>query len=138
MTVDDMYAQMRRLLDRIRCAEIAREEAKRTVLVPGPASAVQFEAWLVAHGLDDVITVEMSRYLPTDTWIVMDVQAIEAGQAEALQQMARQPLFPTCGLCGAVNYGDGPMRHRMDCPIAAHLWAMTCMSPTSMIRVTGC
>ena len=93
MTYDDLIAELRRWSDRIRFAEIVREEAKRTVLVPGPASAVKLEAWLAAHGLDDVITVQMSQFLPADTWYVIDEQAIEAGQAEALQAMRRTPLF---------------------------------------------
>lgn len=66
MTYDDLLAAMQRLQDAVTCAEIEREEAKRTVLVPGPASAVKLEAWLAAHGLDDVITVHRDLILPAD------------------------------------------------------------------------
>jgi hypothetical protein len=133
----DMFAELRRLHDRIRCAEIAREEARRTVLVPGPASAVKLEAWLIAHGLDDIITVEMSQFLPPDTWIVMDVQAIEAGTAEAIQEMSRQPLLlsvKSCPRCGwEVGTGHSPR-----CIVGMYAFtAATVREPLSWIKVTG-
>ena len=91
MTGDEIMAEMRRTLDLIRCAEIERQEAKRTVVVPGPASAVKLDAWLIAHGLDDVITVKTSQALPPDTWLLIDEQAIEADLAETLQHW--RPTF---------------------------------------------
>lgn len=136
MTYDDLIAELRRWSDRITFAEIVREEAKRTVLVPGPASAVKLEAWLIAHGLDDVITVKTSQFLPVDTWFVVDEQAINAGVDEAVQEMTRKPLFEvkTNGCCGQiVGYG-----HLPGCLIGNYAWvAANIRTPGSLIKVIG-
>lgn len=135
MTFDDLRALMQRLSDAITCAEIEREEAKRTVLVPDPASAVKLEAWLATHGLDDVITVECSRHLPPNTWIVIDVRAIEASTAEAMQAMAREALFETKrNSCCGWEVGTG---HGARCSINFYTWGMRTLNPTAMIRITG-
>lgn len=134
MTADEIFAQMRRTLDLIRCAEIEREEAKRTVLVPGPASAVKLEAWLIAHGLDDVITVEMSQVLPADTYVVVDEQALEASTAEALQHY--RPTFAEPRSCPRCMWPVGT-GHSLTCPISVYTWGMSTVSPSSLIRVTG-
>jgi len=129
-----VLAEMQRLADRIRCAEIEREEARRTVLVPGPASAVKLQAWLIAHGLDELVTVETSRFLPADTWVVIDQRAVEAATAEAIQHMARQPLQQPehCPRCRwAVGTGHSPA-----CIASIHAWGLLTRDPSAVIRVT--
>jgi hypothetical protein len=133
--VSEIYAQILRLADQIRCAQIEREEAHRTVLVPGPASAVKLEAWLAAHGLDDLVTVRTSQFLPADTWIVVDEQAIEAGTAEAIQAMTRQPLCPELGRCPRCDWEIGS-GHSPTCIASIHAWGMLTRDPSAVIRVT--
>ncbi len=136
MTFDDLIAAMQRLDDAITCAEIEREEARRTVLVPGPASAVKLEAWLAAHGLDDVITVQCSQFLPPDTWYVINERAMEADQNAAMQKLSREPLFPykTNACCG-LGVGQG---HLPGCLVANYARAAaTVREPSALIRITG-
>lgn len=134
MTADEIMAEMRRTLDLIRCAEIERQEAKRTVIVPGPASAVKLEAWLVAHGLDDVVTVKMSQWLPADTWYVIDERAIEAGTAEALQHY--RPTFAEPRSCPRCMWAVGT-GHSPTCMVSHYAWGMQVNTPSALIRVTG-
>lgn len=136
MTYDELIAAMQCLNDAIVCAEIERKEAERTVLVPGPTSAVTLEAWLIAHGLDDVITVQTSPCLPADTWYLIDENAIDASLAEAVQQDMRQPLFEvkTNACCGQI-VGHG---HLPGCLIGNYAWAAaTVRTPRALIRVIG-
>ncbi|MGI5247792.1 hypothetical protein [Dactylosporangium sp. CA-139066] len=136
MTFDELCAAMQRIEDAVTCAEIEREEARRTVLVPGPASAVKLEAWLAAHRLDDVITVQCSPLLPPDTWYVIDERAIDAALAEAVQQDMRRPLFEvkTNACCGQIA-GHG---HLPGCMIGNYAWAAaTVRSPNLWLKVTG-
>lgn len=136
MTYDDIIAAMQRISDAVTCAEIEREEARRLVLVPGPASAVKLEAWLAAHGLDDVITVQCSQFLPADTWYVINQRTIDASQAEATQAMTREPLFEvkTNPCCGQI-VGHG---HLPGCLIGNYTWAAaTVRDPRALIRIAG-
>lgn len=80
-----MIEDILRLYDQIACAQIEREEARRTIIVPGPATAVKIEAWLIAHGVDDIITVVCSPFIEAGTAIVIDERAIAAADDEALR-----------------------------------------------------
>src|SRR4051812_36846647 len=107
-----MIEDFQRLYDQITCAQIEREEARRTIVVPGPATAVKLEAWLIAHGLDDIMTVACSPYIEAGTMYVIDERSIEAGGHEALQhsmrEMSEQLKAPTCQACGVSGYGGPP------------------------------
>lgn len=137
MTFDDLTAALQCLDDAITCAEIEREEARRTILVPGPASAVKLEAWLAAHGLTDVITVQCSQFLPPDTWYVINERAMEAEQAEAVQALSREPMFPykTNACCG-LGVGQG---HLPGCLVGNYARvAATIRDPRAFIWITTC
>jgi hypothetical protein len=132
---------LQHLYDQIACAQIEREEARRTIVASGPATAVKLEAWLVAHGLDDIMTVVCSPYIKPGTMIVIDERAIDAGGHEALQHsmrgMSERLKAPTCQACGAHGYG-GPPLHRPGCPVGYYIWGLQVMNPTSAIIVAGC
>jgi hypothetical protein len=131
---------LQRLYDQLTCAQIEREEARRTIVVPGPATAVKVEAWLIAHGLDDLMTVVCSPYIKAGTMVVIDERAIEAGGHEALQHSIRESRerlkAPTCQACGANGYG-GPPLHRLDCPVSYYAWGLRVMNPSSAFTITG-
>jgi predicted metal-binding protein len=77
------------------------------------------------------MTVRMSRFLPLDTWLLIDEQAIEASTTEALQHY--RPTFEPrpCVRCH-FPVGAG---HSMACPTYAYSWRVH--NPTSMIRIVG-
>lgn len=131
---DDPFAQIRVWADRIRCAEIAREEARRTVLAPDPATAVKLEALAVALGVDDLMTVRVSPFLPPDTIVVIDEQSIDAGHREAVQHW-RPTFIPerACPRC-AFPVGTG---HSLSCPAQIMIAGMSVLDPSAFLRVTG-
>lgn len=91
---EEILANIRRAATDIRAAEIARAEMKRTYVFADPDRAVEFEAYAAAHGLDDVVTVHSSPYLP-DGWagVVIDEQGLEAQMREDMQRSLRRGLW---------------------------------------------
>lgn len=136
-----MTEDLQHLYDQITCAQIEREEASRTIVVPGPATAVKLEAWLIAHGLDDIVSVVCSPYIKPGTMIVIDERAIEAGGHESLQhsmrEMSERLKAPTCQACGASGCGGWPL-YWFGCPAGYYIWGLQVMNLTSATIVTGC
>ncbi len=135
-----MIEAIQRIYDQVACAEIEREEARRTIVVPGPATAVKLEAWLVAHGFDDIMTVVCSPGVKAGTMLVIDERAVEASGNEALQhsmrEMSERLKAPTCQACGAHGYG-GPPLHRSYCPVSYYAFGSRVMNPASAVRIVG-
>lgn len=139
-----MIEDLQHFYDLITCGQIEREECHRAVIVPGPATAVKVEAWLITHGLDDIITVACSPAVKAGTMLVIDERAIDAGMAEAMQVAARESIArlrgPTCPQCGAHGYG-GRVWHRTDCGVGrvmdAYAFGLRVTNPSSLIRITG-
>lgn len=88
----DPMAEIRRWADLIACARMAREEARRTYVVPDPDLAVQIEAIAAALGVDDLVTVVVNPMCPPGQAWVIDGQALRAASAEALQHARRRPF----------------------------------------------
>lgn len=85
------WPELRRALDAIAFARIVVEESKRTLFVL-PAD-LDRARWTVEQcGAERFFTVETNPWLPANTWYLLDVQALEADQAEALQHMAAAPF----------------------------------------------
>jgi len=55
--------------------------------LPSIKLAVQLEALAVVRGVDDIVEVVHSPYVPADTVVVIDKAAIEAGMRESLAQV---------------------------------------------------
>ncbi len=89
MTTDPL-AEIRRWMDLVACAEMAREESRRTYVMPDPDLAVQVEAMAAALGVDDVVSVVVNPWLPPGTVYVVDEQALRAAGVEALQHGSRR------------------------------------------------
>jgi len=87
-----MSEMFERMATEIKFAEIVRNESKRILIVlPKDLDRAR---WLIEQqGAERNITVEASPWIPADTWMLVDKQAIDAALSESLQRMTRQ-MFP--------------------------------------------
>lgn len=77
----------------LKLLDIEREESRRVVLAR-PEFADRLRWHLDQAGISsELVEVRASPFIPADTVVVMDWQAIEAGTAEAIKAMSRKPLF---------------------------------------------
>lgn len=84
--------ELRRWADLVACSAIAREESARTYVVPDRELAVQIEAVAAALGIDDLVTVVTSPFVPAGQVFVLDERAITAAAAQAVQRALRRPF----------------------------------------------
>ena len=82
-----------RMLDAIRFHELARQEARRTILCE-PHREHQIRAAVDQLGAADVLTVRASPACPEGRLLVVDEGAIEASLRESLQGWARRGIGP--------------------------------------------
>jgi hypothetical protein len=81
------------LADWLTTLEMSRQESKRTVYCePGKEHALRAAA--DQRGLADLLTIKPSPACPEGKLLLVDENAIAATEAEWLQQLRRQPLFP--------------------------------------------
>lgn len=85
--LDGILRDLQRLIDLILCAQIAREEARRTAVVPDLAVRNTVQSWLVANGLDDIMTVLVNSWLPPKTVWIINERELDASVRETLQHM---------------------------------------------------
>lgn len=88
---DDPYepgilGDIQRAYDMVRFHDIVREESKRTIMCR-PDQATRLRWHVDQAGLDDVITVVESPYVPDGQVLVIADQTIEAANREALSKM---------------------------------------------------
>lgn len=84
---------VRRMLDAIQFYEIARQEAKRTILCE-PHLEHAIRAAIDQLDGASVFTVQASPACPPGKLIILDPQALAAAEREFIQGLSRQPLFP--------------------------------------------
>jgi hypothetical protein len=82
----DPWPELERFLTDAQFRRIAEAESTRTLYVlPADTDRAQ---WLVEQtGVDHLVTVKPHPWLPADTWIVADEQALEAGYQEWLREL---------------------------------------------------
>jgi hypothetical protein len=87
----EVAAVIRQILVDIEFARIAEEESKRTLVVP-PADLGRAQ-WIVEqNGAERIITVKAHAWLPSGSWYLLDVNAMEASFQEMLAEIRRTPI----------------------------------------------
>jgi hypothetical protein len=77
---------MQRMLDLIRFHEIARQEAKRTILCE-PHREYQIRAAIDQAGAADILTVRASPACPEGQLLILDAGALDASWNEWAQRL---------------------------------------------------
>jgi hypothetical protein len=81
-----------RLVTEVNYLEIARQEARRTLLCH-PDAAPRLRAAITASDLADILTVREASHLEPGQIIVIDEAAYQAGTAELLQKIRHTGPF---------------------------------------------
>jgi len=80
------------MLDDVRFWAQVMDDGMRTLIVPPDLESRAVEQ-VKARGLDGIITVRVSRWLPKGMAFLIDEQAMEAVLRQSLQRLSTQPHF---------------------------------------------
>ncbi|GAB3166936.1 hypothetical protein GCM10027059_26670 [Myceligenerans halotolerans] len=80
------------MLDDVRFWAQVYEDSRRTLIVPPDLESRAVET-VKARGLEGIVTVRVSRWLPAGMVFLIDEQAIEADWRHTMQQCSIRPML---------------------------------------------